>query len=119
MSEPETKFIALILFFLGGMASIAGSEAVLPAYLVGMVLAPTFQKDPGLAHRMRVVAFTILTPFYFLKAGSLVDLQAVIAGAGLIAVLLALKMATKFVGILPLTRYLQLWSAGRACTRRF
>jgi Kef-type K+ transport system membrane component KefB len=86
------------------MASIAGSEAVLPAYLVGMVLAPTFQKDPGLAHRMRVVAFTILTPFYFLKAGSLVDFQAVIAGAGLITVLLALKMATKFVGILPLTR---------------
>ena len=104
VSEPETKFIALVLFFLGGMASIAGSEAVLPAYLVGMVLAPTFQKDPGLAHRMRVVAFTILTPFYFLKAGSLVDLHAVITGAGLIAVLLALKMATKFVGILPLTR---------------
>lgn len=100
VSEPETKFIALILFFLGGMASIAGSEAVLPAYLVGMVLAPTFQKDPGLAHRMRVVAFTILTPFYFLKAGSLVDFRAVTAGAGLITVLLE----TKFVGILPLTR---------------
>ncbi len=104
VSEPETKFIALVLFFLGGMGSIAGSEAVLPAYLVGMVLAPTFQKDPDLAHRMRVVAFTILTPFYFLKAGSLVDFHAVIAAAGLIAVFLALKMATKFVGILPLTR---------------
>jgi Kef-type K+ transport system membrane component KefB len=105
VSEPETKFIALILFFLGGMGSVAGSEAVLPAYLVGMVLAPTFQKDPGLAHRMRVVAFTILTPFYFLKAGSLVDFRAVVAGAGLIAVFLAMKMATKFVGILPLTRF--------------
>src|SRR5512134_404745 len=105
VSEPETKFIALILFFLGGMGSVAGSEAVLPAYLVGMVLAPTFQKDPGLAHRMRVIAFTILTPFYFLKAGSLVDFRAVIASAGLITLLLALKMATKFVGILPLTRF--------------
>lgn len=104
VSEPESKFIALILFFLGGMGSIAGSEAVLPAYLVGMVLAPTFQQDPGLAHRMRIVAFTILTPFYFLKAGSLVDFEAVIAGAGLISILLALKMATKFLGILPLTR---------------
>ena len=104
VSEPETKFIALILFFLGGMGSVAGSEAVLPAYLVGMVLAPTFQKDPSLAHRMRVVAFTILTPFYFLKAGSLVDFKAVIAGAGIITTLLALKMATKFVGILPLTK---------------
>jgi len=104
VSEPETKFIALVLFFLGGMGSIAGSEAVLPAYLIGMVLAPTFQKDPSLAHRMRVVAFTILTPFYFLKAGSLVDFKAVVAGAGLIAILLALKMVTKFIGILPVTR---------------
>ena len=47
----------------------------------------------------------MLTPFYFLKAGSLVDAKAVVAGAGLIAVFLALKMATKFVGIQPLTRF--------------
>lgn len=105
VSEPETKFIALILFLLGGMGSIAGSEAVLPAYLVGMVLAPTFQKDPGLPHRMRIITFTMLTPFYFLKAGSLVDFKAVVAGAGLIGVFLGLKMATKFIGILPLTRF--------------
>ena len=42
VSEPQTKFVALILLGLGGLASIAGSEAVLPAYLVGMALAPTF-----------------------------------------------------------------------------
>jgi Kef-type K+ transport system membrane component KefB len=53
---------------------------------------------------MRIIAFTILTPFYFLKAGSLVDGRAVIAAAGLILVFLAIKMATKFIGILPLTR---------------
>jgi Kef-type K+ transport system membrane component KefB len=35
VSEPETKFISLVLLALGGLASIAGSEAVLPAYLVG------------------------------------------------------------------------------------
>ncbi len=104
VSEPQTKFVALVLFFLGGLASVAGSEAVLPAYLVGMVLAPTFLKDRELPHRMRTVAFTILTPFYFLKAGSLVEFRAVIAGAGLIGMFLAMKMLTKFVGILPLTR---------------
>src|SRR6185437_760641 len=49
-------------------------------------------------------AFTILTPFYFLKAGSLVEFRTVIAAAGLIGIFLALKMITKFVGILPLTR---------------
>jgi Kef-type K+ transport system membrane component KefB len=104
VSEPETKFVSLVLLALGGMASIAGSEAVLPAYLVGMALAPAFLADPELPHRMRIIAFTILTPFYFLKAGSLVDFHAVVAAAGLIAIFLAIKMATKFVGILPLTR---------------
>ena len=37
-------------------------------------------------------------------AGSLVEIHAVIAGGGLIAAFLAIKMVTKFVGILPLTR---------------
>lgn len=104
VSEPETKFVALILFALGGLASLAGSEAVLPAYLVGMALAPAFLLDPELPRRIRAIAFTILTPFYFLKAGSLVDFPAIVGAAGLIVVLLAIKMATKFVGILPLTR---------------
>jgi Kef-type K+ transport system membrane component KefB len=104
VSEPQTKFVALVLLLLGGLASIAGSEAVLPAYLVGMVLAPTFLRDRELPNRMRIVAFTILTPFYFLKAGSLVEAHAVATAAGLILLYLAIKMLTKFVGILPLTR---------------
>ena len=105
VSEPQTKFVSLILLALGGLASVAGSEAVLPAYLVGMALAPTFLAERELSHRMRIIAFSILTPFYFLKAGSLVDARAVMSSIGLITVFLAIKMATKFVGILPLTRY--------------
>jgi Kef-type K+ transport system membrane component KefB len=104
VSEPETKFVSLILLSLGGLAQIAGSEAVLPAYLIGMALAPSFLKDQELGHRFRIIAFTILTPFYFLKAGSLVDFHAVASSAGLIAVFLIIKMATKFAGILPLTK---------------
>ncbi len=104
VSEPETKFISLVLLSLGGLASVAGSEAVLPAYLVGMALAPVFLSDPELPHRMRIIAFTILTPFYFLKAGSLVDFHAVVTSASLILIFLALKMAAKFIGILPLTK---------------
>src|SRR5262244_3610067 len=41
-SEPEIKFLFLVLFVLGGLANLGQSEAVLPAYLVGMVLAPFF-----------------------------------------------------------------------------
>jgi len=105
VSEPQTKFVALVLLFLGGLASIAGSEAVLPAYLVGIALAPTFMKDRELPHRLRIVAFSILTPFYFLKAGSLVDARSVLAAGGLILAYLGVKLAAKFVGILPVTRF--------------
>jgi Kef-type K+ transport system membrane component KefB len=58
--------------------------------------------------RMRAICFAFLTPFYFLKAGSLIDAHALLAGAGLIALFLAMKMITKFAGILPLTRYFNL-----------
>jgi Kef-type K+ transport system membrane component KefB len=107
VSEPEVKLICVVLLGLGGLAQFSGSEAVLPAYLVGMVLAPAFLDDPELSHRMRVIAFTILTPFYFLKAGSLVTFGTLVSSAGLIVVVLALKMITKFAGILPLTRAFQ------------
>ncbi len=105
VSEPEIKFLLLVLFTLGGFATVVGSEAVLPAYLVGMALAPAFKHDPELPHRMRVIAFAVLTPFYFLKAGSLVEAKVLVSGAVLIALFLGMKMATKFIGILPLTHY--------------
>jgi Kef-type K+ transport system membrane component KefB len=104
-SEPEIKFLFLVLFVLGGLANLGKSEAVLPAYLIGMALAPFFMAQRELQLRLRAICFAFLTPFYFLKAGSLIEAHALIAGAGLIAAFLAMKMVTKFVGILPLTRY--------------
>jgi Kef-type K+ transport system membrane component KefB len=104
-SEPEIKFIFLVLFALGGLANLGKSEAVLPAYLVGMALAPFFMGQRELQRRMRAICFAFLTPFYFLKAGSLIEARALIAGAVLIALFLGVKMLTKFFGILPLTRY--------------
>jgi len=105
ISEPETKFIFFLLFGLGGMAVTAQSEAVLPAYLIGMVLAPFFLANRVLSQRMRVIAFTALTPFYFLKAGSLVKLSTIWSSAGIILIFLLIKMATKFIGVWPSTRW--------------
>lgn len=106
VSEPEVKLLFLVLFALGGLASIAGSEAVLPAYLVGLVIASTFMHNRVLMDRMRSTAFALLTPFYFLKAGSLVSLPVLFswAGAGLIALFFLTKMVAKIVGVRPLTR---------------
>ena len=62
-SEPEIKFLFLVLFGLGGLANLGKSEAVLPAYLVGMALAPFFMGQRELQHRMRAICFAFLTPF--------------------------------------------------------
>ena len=104
VSEPEVKFIFGILFFLGGLATTAKSEAVLPAYLVGLVVAGVFLRDKTLVHRMRSIAFAMFTPFYFIKAGLYVSLPALWSAAGLIAVFLIIKLATKVTGVWPLAR---------------
>ncbi|OLC28480.1 MAG: potassium transporter Kef [Verrucomicrobia bacterium 13_1_40CM_4_54_4] len=104
VSEPEVKFIFFILFFLGGLATTAKSEAVLPAYLAGLVVAGVFLRDKTLVNRMRSIAFAIFTPFYFIKAGLYVSLPALWAGLGIIGALLLLKMITKLVGVFPLAR---------------
>jgi Kef-type K+ transport system membrane component KefB len=103
VSEPEVKFILLILFVLGGLATAARSEAVLPAYLIGLVMAHQFLQNRVLMHRMRAIAFSILTPFYFIKAGSYVSFKALVAGLALIAAFFAIKMITKICGVLPFT----------------
>jgi len=104
VSEPEVKFIFFILFFLGGLATTAKSEAVLPAYLAGLVVAGVFLRDKTLVNRMRSIAFAIFTPFYFIKAGLYVSLPALWTGLGIIGALLLLKMITKLVGVFPLAR---------------
>jgi Kef-type K+ transport system membrane component KefB len=101
VSEPEIKFILFILFILGGLATLARSEAVLPAYLIGLVLARQFLSNRVLMHRMRAIAFSILTPFYFLKAGSYVSFKALGAGLILIGALFLVKMLAKTAGVLP------------------
>ena len=104
VSEPEIKFLFLVLFVLGGLATQANSEAVLPAYLVGLVVAGVFVRDRVLVNRMRSIAFSLLTPFYFIKAGLYVALPAVVAGAGLIGAFLGIKIVAKAIGVWPTSR---------------
>jgi len=108
VSEPEVKFILVVLFLLGGLATTAKSEAVLPAYLVGLVVAGVFLRDKTLVTRMRSIAFTMFTPFYFIKAGLYVSLPALWAAVGVVLVFLVLKIATKTVGVWPLARLFQM-----------
>jgi glutathione-regulated potassium-efflux system ancillary protein KefC len=104
VSELETKYLLFLLFGLGGLAVWAGSEAVLPAYVIGMVLAGTVGKDHFLIRRLRTLTFGFLTPFYFIRAGSFVSVPALLAAPMTFAVLFFAKMLSKLGGLAPTVR---------------
>lgn len=106
VSEPEIKFVLLLLLFLAYLAVYSGSEAVLPAYIIGLAMAGFFMKYRDTLHKMRAIAFVAFTPFYFIKAGALVSVPALITMFSLIMLLLVVKVAAKFIGVLPATVYL-------------
>ena len=94
--EPEIKlvFAALFVLYLGGRAN---SQAVLPAFVLGLAMSSHYDEHRTEQKRLRVVAFAFLTPFFFLKASVNVSLSAVWANLGTLALLAAAKMMPKFV----------------------
>lgn len=105
VSEPEIKMLFLMLFGLGWLATYANSEAVLPAYLLGLIAAGLFKQHQEMVHRLRTATFALLTPFYFLKAGTIISVPAIISGFGLIVILLVVKIGAKFIGVYPVTNF--------------
>lgn len=97
----RTKWVMLTLFGLGALALWSGSEAVLPAYLAGMVLAGSAARDTHWIRRLRTLTVGFLTPFYFLRAGTLVSLPALLAAPLVFLALLMGKVASKIFGLYP------------------
>jgi len=103
-SELESKYLLLVLFGLGALAAWADSEPVLPAYLIGMMLAGTVGRNHALIRRLRTLTFGLLTPFYFIRAGSYVALPALVAAPVAFLALLLSKIITKCIGVYPVAR---------------
>lgn len=97
----RTKWILFVLFGLGALAYWSGSEAVLPAYIAGMVLAGSASRDAFFIRRLRTLTIGFLTPFYFLRAGSLVSLPALLSAPLVLLALLAGKVISKIFGLYP------------------
>jgi Kef-type K+ transport system membrane component KefB len=97
----RTKWVMLNLFGAGALALWSGSEAVLPAYLAGMVLAGSAARDTHWIRRLRTLTVGFLTPFYFLRAGTLVSLPALLAAPVVFLVLLVGKVLSKIFGLYP------------------
>jgi Kef-type K+ transport system membrane component KefB len=99
--EPEIKGAFAVLFLLMWTAELADSHAVLPAFLLGLAVAPIFREHREEQRRFRVVAFSLLTPFFFLKGGLNVSLGALASSLPLLAGFFVTKIVLKFVGVFP------------------
>jgi Kef-type K+ transport system membrane component KefB len=102
--EPEIKLVFLCLFVLMVLADASNGHAVLPAFVLGLVLSRHYAEHREEQKRLRVVAFSLLTPFFFIKSGLNVSLSAVGSSIGVLVVLLAAKMIPKIALVYPLAR---------------
>jgi Kef-type K+ transport system membrane component KefB len=100
--EPDIKLIFWVLFGLMLLGTLGKSQAILPVFFLGLALSSTFAGQRDLQRKLRVIAFGIVTPFFFLKGGMNVSLAAIVTSVGLIAVLFVAKVAGKFAGVYPL-----------------
>jgi Kef-type K+ transport system membrane component KefB len=104
VSEPELRFLFAVILILSAIATFARSEGVLPAYFLGLACAGFLFSNRDVSRRLRSITMSLLTPFYFLKAGTFVSFGAVAAGIGGIAAFFAVKVIAKVLGVWPVAK---------------
>jgi Kef-type K+ transport system membrane component KefB len=102
--EPEIKLVFAALLLLMWLGDRSGGQAVLPAFVLGLVMARHYQTHRQEQERLRVVAFAFLTPLFFVRGGMAVSLSAVWTSLGALAILAAAKMIPKMGAVYPLAR---------------
>ena len=102
--EPEIKFLFFILFLFIYVSKLGSSHAILPAFVAGLVLSKTFSENRLLQRKLRVIAFAMITPFFFINGGINISLKMLAQNFGLFAVLFGVKQVTKIAGIYPFAR---------------
>lgn len=102
--EPEIKLVFAALLVLMVLADASNGHAVLPAFVLGLVMSRHYAEHREEQKRLRVVAFAFLTPLFFIHGGMNVSLGAVASSLGLLGVLLLAKMLPKIGFVYPLAR---------------
>jgi len=102
--EPEIKFLFFILFLFIYVSQLGSSHAILPAFVAGLVLSKTFNENRILQRKLRIIAFAMVTPFFFINGGINISLKMLYQNFGLFVMLFGVKQVTKIAGIYPFAR---------------
>jgi Kef-type K+ transport system membrane component KefB len=82
--EPEIKFLFFILFLFIYVSKLGSSHAILPAFVAGLVLSKVFNENRLLQRKLRVIAFAMITPFFFINGGINISLKMLAQNFGLL-----------------------------------
>jgi glutathione-regulated potassium-efflux system ancillary protein KefC len=102
--ELELRFILAALLGIAFFADEAKLHAVFGAFMLGLIFANILQQRQELLSKMRTVTFTLLAPAFFVRAGMLISLPAVLGNLGLILAMLGVKLGSKVIGTVMLCK---------------
>lgn len=102
--EVELRMVLAILLAISFFANVANLQAVFGAFVLGLVFANSIQDHQHILAKMKTLTFAFLAPAFFIRAGMLIVLPAVVANVALVFGLLATKMGSKFAGVYGLTK---------------
>jgi Kef-type K+ transport system membrane component KefB len=105
--EPEIKYVFLLLLVFMYFANLGEGHAVLPAFLLGLLMSRHFSETSEtkvVKNRLRTVAYAIITPIFFIVGGLKLSVPMIAAALGLFVILFGLKIIAKFLGVYFLAR---------------
>lgn len=86
--------LAIMILFVG-LSSFLGVEAILGAFLAGVLLSITFRGGKKLYDKLYGMGFGFFIPIFFIKTGSELNIAQAGVGLGLILLLLAVSFVVK------------------------
>jgi len=105
--EPEIKYLFLLLLAFMYFAQIGDGHAVLPAFVLGLLMSPHFKETSGtraVRDKLRTVAYALITPLFFIVGGLKVSFPLIYSALGLFVILFGLKIVSKFIGVFFLSK---------------
>ena len=105
--EPEIKYLFLLLLAFMYFAQLGDGHAVLPAFVLGLLMSPHFRETSetkSVRTKLRTVAYAIITPAFFIVGGLRVSFPLILSGLGLFLILFGLKIVSKFLGVFFLSK---------------
>jgi Kef-type K+ transport system membrane component KefB len=97
--EPEIKYIFILLIIFMYFAAIGNGQAVLPAFVLGLLMSKQLSQVKELMVRMRTVAYAAITPIFFIVGGLKISFPLIIGALSLFIILFVIKIVAKFVGV--------------------